>query len=91
MHAIQVQNAPMVLKRTLAPGVKLLGERLVETTYRAGAGRDSHQRLSHFPHFVRADSGHKHLGESLRHLGFKAAVAVEDLGVELAFAVVFGR
>ncbi len=53
MHAIQVQNAPMVLKRTLAPGVKLLGERLVETTNRAGAGRDSHQRLSHFPHGCR--------------------------------------
>ena len=34
-----------------------------------------------------ADSGHKHLGESLRHLRFRAAVAVEDLRVELAFPV----
>jgi hypothetical protein len=30
MHAIQVQDTPMFLKRTLAPGVKLLGERLVQ-------------------------------------------------------------
>jgi hypothetical protein len=35
----------------------------------------------------RADSSDKHLGESLCHLGFIAAVVVEDLSVELAFPV----
>jgi hypothetical protein len=52
--------------------------------------RDSQQRLSHFSDFVGADSGDKHLRESLRHLGFITAVALEDLGVELPFPVVFG-
>jgi hypothetical protein len=32
MHAVQVQDTPVLLKRTLAPGLKLLRERLVETT-----------------------------------------------------------
>jgi len=32
MHPIEVQDAPVFLKRALAPGVKLLGERLVEAT-----------------------------------------------------------
>src|SRR6266566_6781066 len=49
--------------------------------------RDSHERLSHFSDFVRADSGHKHLAKSLRHLRFIATVAVEDLGVELPLPV----
>ena len=31
MHAIQVHEAPVVLKRTLSPGFTLLGGRLVET------------------------------------------------------------
>src|SRR5713101_6728257 len=87
MHAIQVQDTPVFLKRTLAPGFELLSEGLIEPTDRARAGRDSHERLSHFPNFVRADSGHKHLGKSLRHLRFIAAVALEDLGVELPLPV----
>src|SRR5258708_5462853 len=87
MHAVQVQDAAVFLKRALTPGVKLLGERLVETTDRTGTGRASHERLRHFPDFVRADSGHKHLGQSLRHLRFIAAVALEDLGVELPLPV----
>jgi hypothetical protein len=36
MHPIQVQDTPVFLKRTLAPGVKLLGQALVEATDRAG-------------------------------------------------------
>jgi hypothetical protein len=46
--------------------------------------------MHHFSDFVGADSGDKHLRESLRHLGFRTAVAVEDLGVELPFPVVLG-
>jgi hypothetical protein len=38
MHAIEVQDAPVFLKRTLAPGVKLLGQALVEATNGAGTG-----------------------------------------------------
>jgi hypothetical protein len=36
MHAVQVQDAPVFLQRTLSPRVKLLGERLVQATDRAG-------------------------------------------------------
>src|SRR6266487_1000361 len=51
MHAIQVHNAPVFLKRTLAPRFKLLRECLVEATDRTGTGSDSQQRLGNFPHF----------------------------------------
>jgi hypothetical protein len=37
MHAIQVQDSPVFLKRTLAPGFKLVSERLVEATDCVGA------------------------------------------------------
>ncbi len=36
VDAIQVQNTPMWLQRTLPPDLKLLGQTLVETTDRAG-------------------------------------------------------
>jgi hypothetical protein len=36
MDAIEVQDPPVLLERALAPGFKLLGQRLVETTNRAG-------------------------------------------------------
>ncbi len=49
MHAIQVQDTPVLLKRTLSPSLKLLRERLVETTDCAGAGSHSQQRLGHSP------------------------------------------
>jgi len=39
MHAIKVQHTPMLWQRTLSPGVKLLGERLVETTVERGGRR----------------------------------------------------
>jgi hypothetical protein len=69
MHPIQIDDAPVLLKRTLPPSIKLLGERLVETTDDTGARGDPHERLSHFSDFVRADSGDKHLRESLGHPG----------------------
>lgn len=34
MHPIEVEDTPMLLQRTLTPGFKLLGERLVEATDR---------------------------------------------------------
>src|SRR6266480_7674976 len=87
MNAIQVQDAPVFLKRKLAPGVKLLGQALVETTNRAGTGRDSHERLGDFSYLLRACPGHEHLGESVRNVRFIATVAFKDLGVELPFTV----
>ena len=87
MHAVQVQDAPVFLKRTLAPGVKLLGERLVQATDRAGTGSDSQQRLSHFSHFVGTRPSDKHLGESFGNVRFIAAVAFKGLRVELTRAV----
>jgi len=66
MHAIEVQDAPVFLKWTLAPGIKLLGEALVETTNGAGTGRHSHERLGHLSYFMGTGSSHKHLRESDR-------------------------
>jgi hypothetical protein len=60
MHAIEVEDTPMLLQGALAPGFKLLGQRLVETTNRTGTGRHSQQRLGDFPNFVRACPGDKH-------------------------------
>src|SRR5947209_8212852 len=87
MHPIQVQDAPMNLQRTLAPRVKLLGERLVETTDRAGTGSHSHEGLGHFSHLVGARPSHKHLCEPLCNVRFIAAGAFKGLGVELAFPI----
>ena len=89
MHAISVQDTPVFLKRTLSPGFKLLGEALVEPTDRAGAGSDSQQGLSHFPHLMRAHPSHEHLCQSFGDMRFIALVVFKGLGVELAFAVVF--
>ncbi len=66
MHAVQVQDAPVFLKRALTPGFKLLGERLVQATDRAGTGRDPQQRLGHFSHFVGTRPSDKHLAEADR-------------------------
>jgi hypothetical protein len=41
MDTIQVDNPPMFLQAALTPGFKLLAQRLVEATDRAGAGSDS--------------------------------------------------
>jgi hypothetical protein len=48
MDAVQVHDTPVLLQRTLSPGLKLLREGLVETTDRAGTGSDSQQLLGHF-------------------------------------------
>src|SRR5260370_11258972 len=87
MHAIQVQDTPVFLKRTLSPGFKLLGEALVEPTDRAGAGSDSQQGLSHFPHLMRAHPSHEHLCQSLSDMRFIATVALKGLGMELTFTI----
>src|SRR5215471_3393403 len=87
MHPIQVQDTPVLLERARAPGFKLLGERLVETTDRAGTGSHSQERLGHFAHFVGARSCDKHLGEPFCNVRFISTVALEGLGVELPFTV----
>src|SRR5438552_14056008 len=87
MHTIEVQDAPVFLKRTLAPCVTLLGERLVEATNGAGTGSHSHERLGDFSYLLRACPSYEHVGQSLSDMRFIAAVALKDLGVELAFTV----
>ncbi len=47
----------------------------------------SHERLGDFSDLMRACPGYEHVGQSLSDMGFIAAVAVKDLGVELAFTV----
>ena len=73
--------------RTLAPGVKLLGQALVEATNGAGTGRHSHERLGHLSDFMGTGPSYKHLRESLGNVRLIATVAVKDLRVELAFTV----
>src|SRR5258708_2756532 len=87
MDSIQVQDAPMSLQMTLSPRVKLLGERLVQATDRARTGRDSHEGLGHFSHFVGTRPSDKHLGESFGNVRFIAAVAFKGLRVEMTRAV----
>src|SRR2546428_10871794 len=87
MDAIEVQDTPVLLERALAPGFKLLGQRLVETTNRAGTGSDSHKHLGHFSDLVGARACHEHLGESFRNVGFVAAIPVKHLSMEVAFPV----
>src|SRR5437868_14535676 len=87
MDAIEVQDAPVLLKRTLSPRFKLLGERLVEATDRTGTGSDSHEGLRDFSHLVGARACHKHLGESLCDVRFIATVTLKRLGVELPFTI----
>ena len=91
MDAIEVQDTPMGLQRTLSPVLKLLGQALIEPTDRAGTGSHSQQGLSHFSDFVRARSCDKHLGEPFCDMRFVATVALEGLGVELTFTIVFER
>src|SRR6266705_5733889 len=87
MHAIQVQDAPVFRQRTLAPAVKLLGERLVEAADRAGTGSHAHQRLGHFPYLVGARACNEHLGEPFGNVGFIPTVAFKGLRVKLPGAV----
>src|SRR6266568_1044440 len=87
MYAIEVEHPPMLLQSTLTPRVKLLSQALVEPTDGTGTGRHSHQGLGHVADFVGARASHEHLGQALGHLRLIAAIALEDLGVELALAI----
>src|SRR5690348_18480789 len=87
VHTIQVQDTPVLLKRSLAPGIKLLAERVVETTDCAGTGSHSQQRLGHFSHFVGTRSGDKHLSEPFRNVRFIATIAPKRLAVELSLPI----
>ncbi len=53
MHAIQVQDTPVLLQAALTPGLKLVGEALVEATDRTSTGSHSQQGLSDFPNGCR--------------------------------------
>ena len=75
------------MQTTLAPGGELVLEVLIKAADGASAGGHSQQRVGNFPHLVDAHTGDKHLGQSLGHLWFIAAIAVEDLCVELALAI----
>ena len=66
MHAIEVEDTPVFLQRTLTPRIKLLGERLVEATDRTGTGGNSQKRFGDFSYLVGACPSHKHLGEADR-------------------------
>lgn len=87
MDPIKIKDPPVFLQWALPPGGELLLEILVEAADGTGTGRHSHQCFGDFPNLVRTDSGHEHLREPLGHLGLVAAVALEDLGVELALAI----
>lgn len=88
VDATQVQNTPMWLQRTLPPGLKLVGQALIEVTDRAGD-------------FQRCPAGFERLllpcvcspqprtSASIRSrdVRFIALITFKDLGVELPFPV----
>src|SRR6266568_6567434 len=80
MHAIQVQDTPVLQERTIAPGFKLVGERLVEATNGASTGSDSQQRLGHFSHFVSARPSDKHPRRVLRQCAAHSDRSVQTSG-----------
>jgi hypothetical protein len=89
MDAIQIDDAVVIEQLTLSPRFILFGQRLVETTHRAGAGGYSQQFFRHFPHLMGRSPADKHLGQRFGDLWFIAVVALEDLGVKLPLSIVF--
>ncbi len=87
MHAIQVQDTPVRLQRALAPGFKLLGERLIQAADRAGAGSDAHQGVGDFSYLMGTRSGHEHLRQPFCNMGLIATVALKGLRVKLSFTI----
>src|SRR5436190_22695296 len=87
VNTIEVQDPPVRLQRALAPGLKLLGQGLIETAHTAGTWSHAYECLSHIAHFLRTDSCHKHLGEPFGYLWFVALIAVKSLCVELPFSI----
>src|SRR6266700_2114892 len=87
MHAIQVQDTPVRLQRALAPGFKLLGERLIQEADRAGAGSDAHQGVGDFSYLMGTRSGHEHLRQPFCNMGLIATVALKGLRVKLSFTI----
>src|SRR2546425_9669149 len=87
MHAIQVQDTPVLLQVALTPGLKLVGEALVEATDRTSTGSHSQQGLSDFPNLVSARPSHKHLREPFGDVWFVATVAFKRLAVELTLTI----
>jgi hypothetical protein len=77
----------MLLQTPLTPGGELLLQIAVEPTDGTGTRGDSHQGSGDFSYFVRTGTRDEHLGQTLGHLRFIAAIALEDLGVELALAI----
>src|SRR5260370_3924847 len=75
------------LQRALAPGFKLLGERLIQAADRAGAGSDAHQGLGDFSYLMGTRSGHEHLRQPFCDMGLIATVALKGLRVKLSFTI----
>jgi hypothetical protein len=75
------------LQAALAPGSALLLSISVEATDCADALSYSHQDFGHVPHLVGTRASDEHLGQSRRHLRNVSAVALEYLGVKLAFTI----
>src|SRR5579883_690065 len=87
VDAIQVENTPGLLQRTLPPCLKLFGEGLIESADCTRAGSYSDERLGHLTHFLRAHSCHKHLRQTLCHLRLISAITFEDLGMKGSFPI----
>src|SRR5437764_11388607 len=89
VDAIEVENSPMTLQGAATPRFKLFRQAVIEPADGTGAGRDSHEGLSHFSDFVGARPSDKHLRQAFCHLLFIPTIAIKELGVELSFTVVF--
>ena len=89
LHAIQVQETPALLQRTLALRFKLLSEALVEATDRAGDFERLPTGFERLPYLVGARLSHEHLRQPVCDVRFIERLAFQRLGVELTRAVVF--
>src|SRR5260221_7149041 len=88
IDAIEVQNTVVGEQWTLSPGLKLLGQALVEATDCAGTLCHSHQLLSDLSDGCRVLTPRDiHLGECFGYLRFIAVVAFEHLGMKLPFPI----
>jgi len=87
--AIEIENAPVTLQGATTPRFKLFRQGVIEPTDATSAGRDSHEGLSDFSHFVGARPSDNHLRQAFCHLLFLPTLAIKELSVELSFTVVF--
>src|SRR6266851_8100015 len=87
MDAIEVQDAVVGKKGTLAPRFKLVSQGLVQSAHGASGGTNSHQFFRNCSDFLSTYPAHKHLGQGFSYLGGISIIPLERLCVKLPFPI----